>query len=91
MGHRSRALAILGALALLAASMGAHDHAERGVSLDKTCAVCTARAQSACISEPEDLLAAPGELILPLFSPAPLALDLWTHGGAAPRGPPATA
>jgi hypothetical protein len=87
----AQALALLGALALLLASTGTHAHAS-GSSLDKPCAVCAARVQSASLCPaPAAQLPALARLAIELFHPAPAARDFRLRGGTPPRGPPLTA
>jgi hypothetical protein len=88
---RAHALALLGALAFLLASTGAHGHAN-GTELDKPCAVCAAQAQSrASCPDPELGPAFETELSIALFHPEPLSLSHWTWDSAAARAPPLTA
>jgi hypothetical protein len=90
MRFRAQALALLGALALLLVSTGAHVHAG-GTSLDKPCAVCAARLQSASLCPPPaTLVRASAGLPVELFHPAPVARDFRLRGSTAPRGPPRT-
>jgi hypothetical protein len=90
-GFRSRALAILGALAILAAGAGAHGHTDRGPALDKPCAICAAQAQgTATPAEPAIVFTPASQARLELVQPAPVARDAATRGSAVPRGPPST-
>ena len=91
MRFRSSALALLGALAVLLASTGAHRHVDRGPALDKPCTVCAVQAHS--VATCADLPARPvpvRELAIELSHRAPLVRALLTDGSAAPRGPPLT-
>jgi len=88
---RTHALVLLGALALLWASTGAHGHGDEP-RLDVSCAVCAAQVQTGALSpEPAHLPSCEPRLALELFHPAALLRDLRTRAAAAPRGPPLTA